>query len=159
MKLGRCGMPGDHGIDLRGTWDIPGLPKEDLNSSGIPIIVSCKAHKITSGPVQIRELEGALGSSSQDTIGILATVSSCTRGAISQMLLSRRPLAYCYVKPYADGGQLQQFVWNSAAGILLQGLEAKMRYSVGKGEEIKGEMVLTFNGKALSKNARKPKEI
>lgn len=159
MKLGRCGMPGDHGIDLRGAWDIPGLPKEDPKSSGIPIVVSCKSHKLTSGPAQIRELEGALGSSSQDTIGILATVSSCTRGAISQMLLSRRPLAYCYVKPYADGGQLQQFVWNSAAGILLQGLEAKMRYSVGREGEIKGEMVLTFNGKALRRSVGELREI
>lgn len=155
MTLDHCGGPGDGGIDLRGTWTIPNLAGESSDTSRVyPVLVSCKAEKMRSGPKMIRELEGAIGSASRDTIGILATTSPCTRGATRQMLLSPRALAYCCVKPYTDGGYMSQFVWNKPAGVLLQGLGASMRYTPGK---VEGELVLTLNGQVLP-NPRQSKE-
>lgn len=155
MTLEHCGGKGDRGIDLRGTWNIPKPSGESSDTPRIiPVVVSCKAHKAKSGPERIRELEGALGSSSRDTIGILATVSTCTPGATRQMLLSQRALAYCYVKPYADGGQVQQLVWNNPAGVLLQGLGARIKYTPGKGGVREG-VVLTLDGQVLSSKVGK----
>lgn len=155
MKLDHCGGRADRGIDLRGTWTIPSLTNEPSDKPRVfPVVVSCKATKGKSSPQYIRELEGAIGHASSNTIGIMATISHCTPGAKQQMLLSQRALAYCYTTPYANGGYISQFVWNKAAGVLLQGLSASIRHTPGK-EETGGRVVLTVNGQVLCKLGQK----
>jgi hypothetical protein len=148
-------------MDLLGNWTIPNLPSE---ASQAPrcynTVVSCKISKLS--PAFIRELEGAVTSSGSNTIGILANPHNCSRGIQEHLLSSRRPLAFCTVRPYDEGGYLEQFVWNGAASELLPKVGVKTRH-VSTGEAPTSQIVLTVDGhelgsSALSSNPKKKRK-
>ncbi|KAL7268564.1 hypothetical protein RUND412_008806 [Rhizina undulata] len=149
MNLSRFGGPGDGGIDIRGTWELPEPVEGTEEPRILNFLIQCKIKQMRTGPVFVRELEGAIASSDdRKTVGMLASSTPCTSGSIKKMLLSRRPLAFCCIRPYAEGGSLRQFIWNGPADVLLKGLGVTTSYIDSEGYE-KEETFLTFNGKKL----------
>ena len=65
FDLSMCGGPKDKGVDFRGTWR--------LQSSCVPVVGQCKKYRKRLGPRHVRELEGALGRESGNTLGILVS--------------------------------------------------------------------------------------
>jgi hypothetical protein len=148
MTLLRTGGKSDRGLDLCGTWSPPtsaGLPSRNLT-----VYVQCKAERKRAGPKYLRELEGTLGlSRDADSLGILASASPCTPGMRQHMFLSKKPLAYCSVAPYDQGGYLMQFLWNSVAGGLIgRAVGVTTKYVTGT-EDVRKEAVLTLDGQAV----------
>ncbi|KAK9378341.1 uncharacterized protein V2V93DRAFT_376395 [Kockiozyma suomiensis] len=115
MSLERCGGTGDEGVDLRGEMRI-------ANGSKIPVIVQCKSESKKPGVRHIRELEGACANSSQDTLAMLAAKWPITAAAQRTLLSSPRPMSFCLVTDYEEGGYIRQLVWNGAAQKILKGL-------------------------------------
>ncbi|KAK7207062.1 hypothetical protein BZA70DRAFT_286441 [Myxozyma melibiosi] len=117
MQLERCGGAGDLGIDLRGTMRLA-----SAETKTIPVVVQCKSEKKKPGSRHIRELEGASANSSANTLAVLAARLPVTDAAKRAMLSSARPMSFCLVTSYDEGGRIQQMIWNAAAEKLLSGL-------------------------------------
>lgn len=105
------------------------------------------------GPKYLRELEGATTSEELDTIILLATLSRFTEGARRVVMGSDRPMGVVVVGAYNVGGNVSQFIWNSAAGRLLgNGLDVRAVFepSQREGEESVGSRVmLIWNGSII----------
>ncbi|USP75511.1 hypothetical protein yc1106_02785 [Curvularia clavata] len=121
MRLGfsllRIGRTWDAGIDLIGHWVLAPL-REPL-----PVIIQCKARKISVNPSHIRELEGSFQGTPPDwknkvVFGLLVTTKKATKGVLEALGHSRWPMGFVLV---SREGLVQQFVWNRAASE--QGLE------------------------------------
>ncbi|KNG46818.1 DNA binding protein [Stemphylium lycopersici] len=115
MRLGfsllRIGRRDDAGIDLIGHWVLAPL-REPL-----PVIIQCKARKITVNPQHIRELEGSFQGippdwRNKDVLGLLVTTMKATKGVMEALSRSRWPMGFVLV---SKEGLIQQFVWNRAA--------------------------------------------
>lgn len=116
FKLQRVGGKNDHGVDLRGFWNVP-LRKiqqqpDDRNaalgrgSTRCSVIVQCKAETQALGPSVVRELEGTVAfedlslnpaSAGKDkkarrTVGLLASQSGFSREALLRAQVSTFPL-------------------------------------------------------------------
>jgi len=121
MRLGfsllRIGRTWDAGIDLIGHWVLAPL-REPL-----PVIIQCKARKISVSPNHIRELEGSFQGTPPDwkkkaVLGLLVTTKKATKGVLEALGHSRWPLGFVLI---SREGLVQQFIWNRAASE--QGLE------------------------------------
>jgi len=116
ISLHRTGGTDDKGVDLRGRWL---LPHHTNYLDGIPVAVQCKAEKGPIGPKYLRELEGATIADQDGTIVLLAALSRFTEGARRVVMSSDRAMGVILVRGYDAGGQVAQFMWNNAAGLLL----------------------------------------
>ncbi|EMD62530.1 hypothetical protein GGP41_001958 [Bipolaris sorokiniana] len=115
MRLGfsllRIGRTSDAGIDLIGHWVLAPL-REPL-----PVIIQCKARKISVNPSHIRELEGSFCGippdwTKKDVLGLLVTTKKATRGVLEAVGHSHWPMGFVLI---SQQGLIQQFVWNRAA--------------------------------------------
>ncbi|KAI8941609.1 hypothetical protein NX059_002824 [Plenodomus lindquistii] len=115
MRLGfsliRIGKSSDAGIDLIGHW-VLGPLREPL-----PVIVQCKARKISLNPQHIRELEGSFqgtpaGWKRKEVLGLLVTTRKATKGMLEALAQSRWAMGFVLV---SRTGLVEQFVWNRAA--------------------------------------------
>ncbi|OAL47566.1 hypothetical protein IQ07DRAFT_572300 [Pyrenochaeta sp. DS3sAY3a] len=136
FSLLRVGRKDDAGIDLIGHWVLAPL-REPL-----PIIIQCKARKISLSPANIRELEGSFRGipadwRGKDVLGLLVTTKKATKGVLEALGQSRLPMGFVLV---SREGSIQQFVWNRAASN--RGLE-------GVGPAIRKDIQLTWMGSPI----------
>ena len=130
MRLGfsllRVGRKQDAGIDLIGHWVLAPL-REPL-----PVIIQCKARKISINPSHVRELEGSFQGipadwRKKDVLGLLVTTKKATKGVLEALGQSRLPMGFVLV---SRDGTVQQFVWNRAASEKgLEGVGVTVRYT------------------------------
>lgn len=157
----------DKGIDLIGTWKLPSL----LEGDSLRVLVQCKAVQHNSGPVLIRELEGAfLGSpvawrhggrsdageaSVGNIMAILAATKHATKATRDAMERSSWPMAYMHV---GLDGVMEQVFWNRrASDIGLEGLGVTTRFlprSKDSDDTVKKEAVLTWKDQVWEVNDR-----
>lgn len=130
MRLGfsllRVGRKQDAGIDLIGHWVLAPL-REPL-----PVIIQCKARKISITPSHVRELEGSFQGIPADwrkkhVLGLLVTTKKATKGVLEALGQSRWPMGFVLV---SRDGTVQQFVWNRVASEHgLEGVGVTVRYT------------------------------
>ncbi|OLL24251.1 hypothetical protein NEOLI_001046 [Neolecta irregularis DAH-3] len=149
LKLHRSGGRGDKGVDLRGQWHL----KINGRTTMVPTIVQCKTRTKRSGPRDIRELEGALANETEHTIGILASTSTFTDAARQQLLSTTRPMCYCLIGRYLEGGALYQLAWNGSADRFLAEYEVKTKHK--KEGQIDGEYKMLSDVSLVRKSTRK----
>lgn len=139
----RIGGRADAGLDLVGTWHVPGL------QPALRVIVQCKALRAKAGPNLIRELEGAfrqappVGWRGESVLGMLVCPREATRGVREAMARSAFPLFWVMVE--RDGG-VRQALWNGRAeelGLGLLGVEPV--YGEDEGKRVR----LTWDGEEL----------
>ncbi len=159
FSLTRVGGISDLGIDLLGDWTLPTL------STSLKVITSCKALNRRITPSVVRELEGAFvgapaGFRGPDVLGVLTAPTGATKGVVTALGISRRPL--CFMK-IGLGGRVEQCLWNAAASEKgLEGVDVTLRYSLERAAEVEAathlgvnthgvarEIVLTSKGKVL----------
>ncbi|CAO2653608.1 Nn.00g030190.m01.CDS01 [Neocucurbitaria sp. VM-36] len=169
MRLGfsllRVGRKQDAGIDLIGHWVLAPL-REPL-----PVIIQCKARKISITPSHVRELEGSFQGIPPDwrkkqVLGLLVTTKKATKGVLEALGQSRWPMGFVLV---SRDGTVQQFVWNRAASEQgLEGVGVTVRYTPralvegakeGKAEEGKASKKGTKKQLAKSENSGTRKDI
>lgn len=153
FSLVRTGGRSDAGIDLLGSWKLPG------KSSPMKCIVQCKNLSAKAGPNLIRELEGAfvgapLGWRSEDVVGVLCAGKEATRGVREAIRNARRGLVWCHIEEAEEGlGRVRQLFWNDRVGA--QGADSVgvgVRYLLGagtrnvEGASVEVEVVLTKDG-------------
>ncbi|MCJ1250509.1 hypothetical protein MMC30_007737 [Trapelia coarctata] len=148
FSLIRTGGRSDAGIDLLGSWNLPGL------SSPVKCIVQCKNLKAKAGPNLIRELEGAFvgaptGWRGERVVGVLCAGKEATKGVRDAIRSARRGIVWCHVEEVEEGlGRVRQLFWNRR--VSAQGAEVGLRYLPGIGEEgevrVDTEVVLTKDG-------------
>jgi hypothetical protein len=161
IVLHRTGGTDDKGVDLRGRWI---LPYHSTYAHGIPVIVQCKGENRPMGPRYFRELEGATAAEEDDTLVLLAALSRFTEGARRAVMGSERPMGAVLVGAYDSGGEVRQFLWNSAAGrVVGSQLGVKTFFDQGSrtdGEEgITSRVVLTWEGKIIKTKKKIPGEV
>ncbi|KAG2413466.1 hypothetical protein HFD88_002655 [Aspergillus terreus] len=142
FSLARTGGRLDAGIDLVGTWHLPG------REHPLRAIVQCKSLKSKLGPNLVRELEGTVrANNATDTLGVLVSPREATKGVRDALARSTAPLVWMMVR--REGG-LRQVLWNACAeAIGLAGVGVEVRFSAegdGKGDE---GVVLTWDGEEM----------
>jgi hypothetical protein len=130
MRLGfsllRVGRTSDAGIDLIGHWILAPL------RGPLPVIIQCKARKISVNPSHIRELEGSFHGipanwKQKDVLGLLVTTKKATKGVLEALGRSQWPMGFVLV---SREGLIQQFVWNRAASDRgLEGVGVTVRHT------------------------------
>lgn len=118
FKLHRTGGADDKGVDLRGTWALPGSPP-------ITVMIQCKHEAKKIGPKYIRELCGISSDSQDETVMMLASTSTYTPKALQFFMASHRPICLFVIDSFDHGGAMRQLIWNSAADKALSGLEVR----------------------------------
>lgn len=154
LDLGRIGGRDDAGIDLVGTWHIPGRELAPFR-----VIVQCKALKTKLGPNIVRELEGAfrhspVGWRTTDKIAMLVSPREATKGVRDTLMRSTYPLFWMMM---GSDGSLKQVLWNSRVDELgLAPLGVETRYlpnaSVGDGDDScrrRPDVALTWDGREI----------
>ncbi|KAJ3123516.1 hypothetical protein HK098_001863 [Nowakowskiella sp. JEL0407] len=152
FNLKRVGGAGDKGVDLSGFWKIPVLRKhiglasscsvvrpldeiKRLNNvseiASFPVLIQCKLHSQTLGPVYFRELMGTLaavhkyipdsGDSESNlqltkTIGFLVSGTGFTAAALDEFRPAKLPMGAISLN---DDGICVSFMLNHAAAKLL----------------------------------------
>lgn len=150
FDLHRTGKSNDLGIDLLGTWRLPGQ-KEDLK-----VFVQCKVTRPM--PATVRELEGAYvgapaGWQGGSTIALLVSSKPATKGVVTAVQRSKSPIGVLQI----DGdGVPKQFLWNAVAGESgLAGLGVTAKYKDGSSvaqvkSTLPGESIaLTWKGRPM----------
>lgn len=149
LSLYRIGGRDDAGIDLVGTWHLPGRE----GSRALRVLVQCKALKTKLGPNLVRELEGAfraapVGWRTGESVGMLVSPREATRGVRDALARSAFPLLWMLVE---RDGTLRQALWNvqtQKLGLGLLGVET--RYGGKENEDADGavskEVALTWDG-------------
>lgn len=116
FKLYRTGGADDKGIDLRGTWQLPG--------NHLDVVVQCKNEAKKIGPKYIRELGGICPPTG--TLLVMASASTYTEKAIQALMASDSPVVLTVVSDFEQGGILRQVIWNTVAGKLLDALSVRL---------------------------------
>ncbi|KAH8705167.1 hypothetical protein BGW36DRAFT_367001 [Talaromyces proteolyticus] len=146
FDLHRVGGRDDAGIDLVGTWHVPGQEYAPLR-----VVIQCKALKTKLGPNLVRELEGAfrhspVGWRTMDKLAILVSPREATKGVRDTLRRSTYPLFWIMMD---CDGVIRQVLWNPKAGEMgLAPLRVDMRYSrvsSATDEPTQPEAVLTWN--------------
>ncbi|KAJ2763124.1 hypothetical protein IWQ56_004899 [Coemansia nantahalensis] len=115
-RLQRVGGAHDNGVDLRGSWALPGRPRFHM-------VGQCKHYgRKKIGPAVVREWEGVMSRQDTDTLGVIAASSGFTSSSVDAALSSAYPIAMVTVhvaEAPADAedraGTIHGFVWNRAA--------------------------------------------
>lgn len=147
LSLQRIGGRDDAGIDLVGTWHLPGRERE----RAVRVLVQCKALKSKLGPNLVRELEGTfrqapVGWRTDQTAGVLVSPREATKGVRDALARSSYPLFWMMVE---RDGTLRQALWNVRAEELGLGpLGVETRYGMGDSESgtLTKEVALTWDG-------------
>ncbi|KAJ4364554.1 hypothetical protein N0V83_009150 [Neocucurbitaria cava] len=162
MRLGfsllRVGRKQDAGIDLIGHWVLAPL-REPL-----PVIIQCKARKISINPAHVRELEGSFQGipadwRKKDVLGLFVTTKKATKGVLEALGQSRWPMGFVLV---SRDGTVQQFVWNRAASERgLEGVGVTVRYTpralaADAKEEVEEVEVVKIPRKGTKKRSARP---
>ncbi|KAL2000966.1 hypothetical protein VTN02DRAFT_2412 [Thermoascus thermophilus] len=149
FTLHRVGGRDDAGIDLVGTWHLPG------RESALRVIVQCKALKAKLGPNLVRELEGTFRNSpvgwrTDDKLGILVSPREATKGVRGAIARSGYPLLWMMMEP---AGVVRQALWNARAeeqlGLVPLGVETRYGGGGETSQSMRPELVLTWNGEEL----------
>ena len=156
FSLTRTGGRADAGIDLLGTWKLPG-------GEQLPCLVQCKAlsRKVPSrygvGPREVREIEGVFvgapsGWRGEGCVGVLCAGREATRGVREAVRRSRRGLIWVYVEEAVGEddetkvgapGRVRQLLWNEGvASMGAEGINVDVRYISADSTE--KEIVLTY---------------
>ncbi|RAL13755.1 uncharacterized protein BO97DRAFT_341811 [Aspergillus homomorphus CBS 101889] len=149
LLLHRTGGRDDKGMDLLGTWHLPGheLP--------IHVAMQCKAHRRRLGPQHIRELEGTISrrmpqhwrSDGRPRVGVLVGRAEATPGVRSALRDSPVPLVYFMMDLR---GSLRQALWNEAVeGLGLTPLGVEVIHATTADEEGPPPIRLTWDGHDL----------
>ncbi|OKL57591.1 hypothetical protein UA08_07272 [Talaromyces atroroseus] len=125
FDLTRIGGRDDAGIDLVGTWHIPGR-----EYAPIRIVAQCKALRTKLGPNLVRELEGAfrhspIGWRTTEKLAMLISSREATKGVRDTLTRSPYPLFWMMME---SDGAIKQVLWNSKAedlGLAALGVEAR----------------------------------
>ncbi|RMY59404.1 hypothetical protein D0864_13226 [Hortaea werneckii] len=151
FKLRRTGRSNDLGIDLVGHWILPASsvtaaggnqPSEGDAGHAMPVLVQCKASKLT--PSMVRELEGAYigapaGWRGDGVLAVLVSTVPATKGVSAAVQRSQWPLAVMQIE---RDGILRQFLWNAkAAEAGLTGLGVTTKYATKAGDDGRQEGV------------------
>ncbi|RMY71889.1 hypothetical protein D0864_10538 [Hortaea werneckii] len=151
FKLRRTGRSNDLGIDLVGHWILPASsstpaggnqPSEGEAGHAMPVLVQCKASKLT--PSMVRELEGAYigapaGWRGDGVLAVLVSTMPATKGVSAAVQRSQWPLAVMQIE---RDGILRQFLWNAkAAEAGLTGLGVTTKYATKAGDDGRQEGV------------------
>ncbi|KAK4112186.1 hypothetical protein N656DRAFT_683502, partial [Canariomyces notabilis] len=143
FSLRRVGGSSDYGIDLLGTWSLPGLLPRPLR-----VLAQCKAVQ-RPGPHLVRELEGAFVGApagwrgSSGVLGLLVTERAATKGIRDALARSKWPMGFVAC---SRAGKVEQVLWNERAqGEGLEGVLVGKRYTA-TGER---EVALSWNGGSL----------
>lgn len=146
LALHRIGGRDDAGIDLVGTWHLPGRERE----RAVRVLVQCKALKTKLGPNLVRELEGAIrqapvGWRTAQVAGVLVSPREATKGVRDALARSSYPLLWMMVE---RDGTLRQALWNARVEELgLQPLGVETRYSTAETDgSLTQEVALTWDG-------------
>lgn len=149
FDLERIGGRDDAGIDLVGTWHVPGRELAPFR-----VIVQCKALKTKLGPNLVRELEGAfrhspVGWRTRDKVAVLVSPREATKGVRDTLTRSSYPLFWMMV--IEGDGALKQVLWNSKVEELgLAPLGVETRYSQdaesASGDRPRPDVLLTWDG-------------
>lgn len=152
FHLHRTGGRSDSGIDLLGTWHLPG------HEHPLRVLVQCKALKTKLGPNLVRELEGTVrrhapvGWRTGQQVGVLVSTREATRGVREALARSEKPVLWMMVD---HGGVLRQVLWNGRVeevGVA-GGLGVEMRYSAPsaseRGKGVGKQVVLTWDGEEM----------
>lgn len=151
FDLERIGGRDDAGIDLVGTWHLPGR-----ELAPIRIIIQCKALRTKLGPNLVRELEGAfrhspLGWRTSEKVAILVSPREATKGVRDTLTRSTHPLFWIMME---SDGTLKQVLWNSKVEELgLAALGVETRYPQVADETSDGlsrpDVVISWDGKDI----------
>ena len=156
FSLTRTGGRDDAGIDLLGTWKLPG-------NQQLPCLVQCKAlsRKAPSrygiGPREVREIEGVFagapsGWRGERCVGVLCAGREATRGVREAVRRSRRGLIWVYVEETVGKdhetevgapAKVRQLLWNEqVASMGAEGVNVDVKYVSPDSSE--KEVVLTY---------------
>lgn len=145
FHLHRIGGRSDSGIDLFGTWHLPG------HEHPLRVCVQCKALKTKLSPNLVRELDGTVrrhaGWRTGQQMGVLVSTREATKGVRETLGRSEHPVLWMMVD---YEGVLRQVLWNEkveALGAVGQ-LGAEMRY-MGDVDGVRKEAVLTWDGEEM----------
>ena len=158
FSLTRTGGRSDAGIDLLGSWSLPGL------TSPLKCIVQCKNLKAKAAPNLIRELEGAFvgaptGWKGEGVVSVLCARKEATKGVRDAIRCARRGIVWCHIEEVEEGlGRVRQLFWNqrvSAEGADSVGIGVRYLPRIrGEGElEVDTEVVLTRDGEVWESSA------
>lgn len=153
FNLHRVGGRDDAGVDLVGTWHVPG------REHPLRVFVQCKALSRKAGPNIVRELEGCFRSRSRSwssvqtgvvgVVGVLVSSREATKGVRDALARSRVPVVWMMVR---RDGVVQQVLWNREVEVLgVARLQAVVRYLPGRdGEgEADREIALAWDGEEV----------
>lgn len=159
LALHRIGGRDDAGIDLVGTWHLPGRERE----RAVRVLVQCKALKTKLGPNLVRELEGAIrqapvGWRTAQAVGVLVSPREATKGVRDALARSSYPLLWMMVE---RDGTLRQALWNARFEELgLQPLGVETRYCTAEADgSVAQEVGLTWDGCEIPPMERVEREI
>ncbi|KAH6895826.1 hypothetical protein B0T10DRAFT_478952 [Thelonectria olida] len=144
FALRRVGGTSDRGLDLLGTWKIPGTRRTTR------VALQCKSGARVAGPQYARELKGAMAEAPPgwrgdgEALGLLVAEKPATRGVLEEL---RAPVGLGYVCCSRDG-EVVQLLWNQRAQEMgLEGVTVGVKYvddAAGK-----KKLVLMRRGKVL----------
>lgn len=152
FSLYRVGGRDDAGVDLVGTWHLPG------REHPLRVFIQCKALSRKASPNLVRELEGSFGfrvagwqrggvGVGIEKVGVLVSSREATKGVRDAMARSRYPVVWMMVR---RDGIVQQVLWNRVVeGLGVGRLEALVRYMPDAGGASTREIVLTWDGEEV----------
>ena len=176
FALARTGGRADAGIDLLGTWRLPGSSganestgEDNRNSNGGPpplrCLIQCKALAKKVGPHVVREVEGAFAGAPSgwrgDTcVGVLCASRPATPGVREAIRRSKRGLVWMFVEERTKGGEgekgdrtggrVRQMLWNDrVAEMGAEGVDVGLRYVAGGVDK---EVVLMWKGEVWERS-------
>jgi len=142
FSLRQTGGASDYGIDLLGTWIVPGI------NLSLRVLVQCKATARKSNPSVVRELEGAFvgappGWQGHGVMGLLVTQNSASKGIREALGRSRWPMGFVTC---TSEGKVLQMLWNRTAEEQcgLAGVGVGLKYAGGNLND--KEIHLTWKG-------------
>ncbi|KAI2624380.1 hypothetical protein GGR54DRAFT_573861 [Hypoxylon sp. NC1633] len=156
FSIKRVGGRSDHGIDLLGTWSVPGpstsASTPESGRGPLRVLLQCKASSQNTkiGPHNVRELEGAFvgapaGWRGSGVLGLLVAQKPATKGVRDALGRSRWPMGYVSCSP---DGRLEQMLWNRKAEEEgLEGMGVGVRFAEGDDGRSEQRLVLTWKGK------------
>jgi hypothetical protein len=143
FSLKRIGGTSDRGLDLLGTWTVPGTRRTTK------VALQCKSGARSPGPQYVRELKGAMAEAPPgwrgdgEALGLLVGEKAATRGVLEEL---RAGVGLGYVCCSREG-EVVQLLWNQRAQDMgLEGVTVGVKY-VDEGKEKK--LVLMREGKMV----------
>ena len=164
FTLTRTGGRADAGIDLLGTWHLPGGGASG-GSPPLRCVAQCKALARAVGPSAVREIEGAIrgapvGWRGDRCVGVLLAAQPASRGVREAIKRSSRGLVWICVeegqrnkqeKATQTGGRVRQLLWNDrVAEMGAAGIDVGLRRG-----PLQEEVVLTWQNEVWEPNEAK----